>query len=56
MLSTLGFVALVIGVVLLICGYVADARAVRPGWALTIIGAVLLLVAYLLPAIHVAAV
>lgn len=51
MLSTIGFIALVIGLVLLICGYVADGRAVQPGWALTVIGVVLLLVAYVTPAL-----
>lgn len=52
MLSTLGFIALVIGIVLIVCGYTVSPPALRPGWAMTILGVVLVLLAYLLPAFH----
>lgn len=50
MLSTLAFFVLLIGAVLLVAGYIAEPRAVRPGWACVIIAVVLFLVAYLAPA------
>lgn len=52
MLSTLGFIALLIGIILLVCGYTVSPPALRPGWALTILGVVLVLLAFLLPALH----
>jgi hypothetical protein len=52
MLSTLAFICLILGAVLLVAGYVAEPRAVRPGWACVVIAVVLFLVAYLAPALH----
>lgn len=49
MLVTLGFIALLVGVVLIICGYTVAPAALRPGWGLTILGVVLLIIGYLLP-------
>lgn len=51
MLTTLGFVALVVGIVLIIVGYTIEARAIRPGWACVILAVVLILLGYLLPAV-----
>lgn len=51
MLVTLGFIALLIGVVLIICGYTVAPAALRPGWGLTILGVVLLIVGYVLPTV-----
>jgi uncharacterized membrane protein HdeD (DUF308 family) len=51
MLTTLGFIALLVGVVLIVCGYTVAPAALRPGWGLTILGVVLLIIGYLLPAI-----
>lgn len=51
-LTTLGVVTLIVGVVLLAVGYVAEPRAVRPGWACVVIAVVLFLVAYIAPALH----
>ena len=52
MLTTLGFIALIIGVVLIVLGYTVEGRALRPGWGLVILAVVLLLLAYLLPYTH----
>jgi uncharacterized protein (DUF983 family) len=49
MLSTLAFVALIVGIVLVVLGYTVEARALRPGWGLVILAVVLILIAYLLP-------
>ena len=50
LLITLGWIALLIGVVLLVVGLVAAPQAVRPGWAGIVLGAVLLIVGYVLGA------
>lgn len=47
MLTTLGFIALVVGVVLLVVGYVAQPRAIRPGWVAVAVGLLLVLLGYL---------
>lgn len=52
MLTTLGFIALIIGVVLVLLGYTVEGRALRPGWGCIILAVVLILIAYLLPALH----
>lgn len=49
MLVTLGFIALVIGVILIVAGYTVAPAALRPGWGVLILGLVLLLIGYLLP-------
>ena len=49
MLTTLGFVALLIGVVLVVAGYTVEARALRPGWGCVLLGVVLLILGYVLP-------
>lgn len=49
MLITLGFIALLIGVVLIVLGYTAAPAALRPGWGCLILAIVLLLLGYLLP-------
>lgn len=51
MISTLAFIALIVGVVLVVLGYTVEARALRPGWGLVILAVVLMLIVYLLPAI-----
>lgn len=52
-LVTFGWIAFIIGVVLILLGYTVAAHALRPGWAALILGVVLLLVGYLLPvAVH----
>lgn len=51
MLVTLGFIALLVGVVLIVCGYTVAPAALRPGWGCAILGVVLLIVGYLLPAV-----
>lgn len=50
MLITLGFIALLIGVVLVVLGYTVEPRALRPGWGCVILAVVLILLGYLLPA------
>jgi uncharacterized membrane protein HdeD (DUF308 family) len=52
MLITLGFVALILGIVLIVAGYTAAPAALRPGWGVLILGIILLLLGYLLPAFH----
>lgn len=52
MLSTIGFIALLLGAVLLVVGYIAEPRAIRPGWVCVVVGVVLVLLAYVLPALH----
>src|SRR5512139_1506578 len=49
LLVTLGWVALIVGLVLVVLGYTVAARALRPGWAVTILGVILLLIGYLVP-------
>ena len=49
MLVTLGFIALLVGVVLVICGYTVAPRALHPGVACVVLAVVLLLLGYLLP-------
>lgn len=51
MLVTLGFIALIVGVVLVVCGYTVAPAALRPGFAAVILGVVLILIGYLLPAL-----
>lgn len=51
MLTTLGFVFLLIGIVLIVLGYTVEGRAIRPGWGCVILAVVLILIGYLLPAI-----
>ena len=46
MLTTLGFIALLIGAILVIGGYTLEPRALRPGWGVVILGVVLILVGY----------
>jgi hypothetical protein len=51
MLVTLGFVAILVGVVLVVCGYTVAPAALRPGWGVLIVGLILVLIGYLLPAV-----
>jgi uncharacterized membrane protein YvlD (DUF360 family) len=51
MLITLGFIALIVAAVLIVCGYTIAPGALRPGWAALILAVVLLLLGYLLPAL-----
>lgn len=51
MLTTLGFVALLIGVVLVVCGYTVAPQVLRPGWGAVILGVVLILLGYVLPSL-----
>lgn len=51
MLVTLGFIALLIGVVLVVLGYTVAPQAVRPGWGCVILAVVLILIGYLLPSL-----
>lgn len=51
MLSTLGFVFLLIGIVLVVLGYTVEGRALRPGWGCVILAIVLILLGYLLPSL-----
>ena len=52
MLITFGFIALIVGVVLIVAGYTAAPAALRPGWGVLILAVVLLLLGYLLPVLH----
>lgn len=49
---TLGWIALLIGLVLVIIGYTVAPQARMPGWAGVVLGVVLLILGYLLPAAH----
>jgi hypothetical protein len=51
MLTALGFIALVIGVILVVLGYTVEPRALRPGWGCIILAIILIALGYLLPAI-----
>lgn len=51
MLITIGYVALILGIVLIICGYTVAPQALRPGWAALVIALVLILLGYLLPVV-----
>lgn len=51
MLVTLGFVALILGVILVIAGYTVAPQAARPGWGCIILAIILLVLGYLLPAL-----
>lgn len=48
-LVTLGFIALLVGVILVICGYTIAPQALRPGWGAIILAIILILIGYLLP-------
>lgn len=48
MLTTLGFIALAIGIILVALGYTIEPRAIRAGWACTIIALILIFIAALL--------
>lgn len=50
LLITLGWIALVVGVILLVVGLVTAPQAVRPGWAGIVVGAILLVIGYVLGA------
>lgn len=52
MITTLGFIALLVAVVLIICGYTVAPQALRPGFGCLILAVVLILIGYLLPALH----
>lgn len=52
MLITLGFIALIVGVILVICGFTVAPSALRPGWGCLILAVVLIVLGYLLPALH----
>jgi hypothetical protein len=49
MLTTLGYAALILGIVLIVVGYTVEARALRPGWGCIILALVLILLGVLLP-------
>ena len=50
-LITLGWIALVLGVVLVALGYTIAPQAQRPGWGALVLGILLILIGYLLPAV-----
>jgi uncharacterized membrane protein len=52
MLVTLGFIALIVGIILVVCGYTVAPAALRPGFGCLILAVVLILIGYLLPALH----
>lgn len=49
MLITLGFIALLIGVVLIVVGYTVAPQALRPGFGCLILALILIIIGYLLP-------
>lgn len=48
MLTTIAYVALILGVILIILGYTVEPRALRPGWGCIILAIVLILISVLL--------
>lgn len=50
-LITLGFIALIVAAVLIIAGYTVAPQALSAGWGVLVLGVVLLLIGYLLPAV-----
>lgn len=52
MLVTLGYVFLVIGAILTVCGFTIEPRAMRPGIGCLIVAVVLIVLAYVLPTTH----
>ena len=50
-LVTIGFIALIVGVILVVAGYTVAPAALRPGWGAVILGLVLVLIGYLLPVV-----
>ena len=51
-LITLGWLALIIGLVCVILGYTVAPQAQRPGWGAVILGVILLVLGYVLPGVH----
>lgn len=49
MLTTLGYIALILGVILIVLGYTLEPRALRPGWGCLILALILILLGVLLP-------
>lgn len=49
MLTTLGFIALLIGIILIVAGYTVEGRALRPGWGCIILALILIVLGYVLP-------
>lgn len=50
MLVTLGYIFLIVGAILVVCGFTIEPRALRPGFGCVVLAVVLIVVAYLLPA------
>ena len=48
-LITLGWIALILGIVLVVLGFTIAPQAQRPGWGVLILGIVLVLIGYLVP-------
>lgn len=48
-LITLGFIAIVLGIILVLLGYTIAPAAQRPGWGALILGIILVVVGYLVP-------
>ena len=51
LLITLGWIALLVGLILIILGYTVAPRAQRPGVGALVLGLVLILIGYLVPAV-----
>ncbi len=49
MLTTIGFVFLILGVLLVVLGFTVAPQAARPGWGCVILAVVLIVLGYLLP-------
>lgn len=50
-LITVGWIALILGIILVVLGFTIAPHALRPGWGALVLGVVLILVGYLLPAV-----
>lgn len=53
MFTTLGFIVLAIGIILVALGYTIEPRAVRPGWGCIILACVLILIGAVIPTVTV---
>lgn len=53
MLTTIGFIALILGIILVVAGYTVAPAALRPGFGCIILAVILLVLGYLLPTVTV---
>ena len=49
MITTISYVALILGVILVVLGFTVAPQAQRPGWGCIILAVVLILLGYVLP-------